>query len=280
MGAPMALNMLKHGVELSVFNRTKEKAHPLINAGAKLLDTPSQAFEYSPIVFSMLANDEALNDVVEGKNGLLESAYEGCVHVSFSTVSPDTTKNLSDKHQEKGTLLVAATVFGRPEVAAKQELRVCVAGDKEAKNRVMPFLEMVGKGIFDFGTKPESANVVKMSGNFMIASVIEMLAEAFAVVEKRGVDPQQFLSLMTETLFPSPVFKTYGEILLRRQFDPAGFAMPLGLKDVNLFLSSAEACGLNVPFAQLLRKQFLASLEQGRETMDWSAISLLIQDKK
>jgi 3-hydroxyisobutyrate dehydrogenase-like beta-hydroxyacid dehydrogenase len=280
MGTPMALNLLKHGLKLSVYNRTRAKAEPLIKAGAQLLEKPSEAFKNSSLVFSMLANDEALSEITEGLDGLLESAHEGCIHVSLSTVAPDTIKRLADQHKKKGAQLITAPVFGRPDVAKRQELWICMAGDEDAKKRVRPFLEMMGKKVYDFGTTPETANFVKISGNFMIVSVIEMLSEAFAVVKNNGINPEQFLSLMTETLFPSPVFQTYGKIISQQAFNPPGFKMKLGLKDLNLFLSSSEELSLDLPLAHVLRERFLTSIKNGHEDLDWSAISLLSQERK
>lgn len=275
MGSSMAFNLLKQGVDLGVYNRSKEKAAPLVEAGAKLLDHPSDAFKHAPMVFSMLANDQALESITEDSNGLLESAYPGCIHVSSSTVAPATTHKLKLKHEEKGVHFVAAPVFGRPDAAARQELWICMAGNKDAKKKVEPLLNMMGKKVYDFGDKPEAVNAVKLAGNFMILSVIEMLSEAFAFVQKNDVNPEQLHAFLTETLFPSPVFINYGKIILQKKFSPAGFKLALGLKDLNLFLNTAQSLHLSSPIAQELQKQLLISLDKGREEMDWSAISLL-----
>lgn len=278
MGSAMAFNLLNQGVELGVYNRSKEKALPLVDAGAKMLDHPSDAFKYAPIVLSMVANDQALEDITEGKNGLLESAQPGCIHVSLSTVAPSTTQKLMLKHQEKGVSFIAAPVFGRPDAAARQELWICMAGDEAAKKKAEPLLNKLGKKIYDFGEKPEAANAVKLAGNFMILSAIEMLSEALAFAKKSGISPEQLHAFLTETLFPSPVFINYGKIILQQKFSPAGFKLPLGLKDLNLFLNAAKSVNVSSPLAQLLQKQLLTSLDKGREEMDWSAISLLAQE--
>jgi len=280
MGTPMALNLLKNGANLSVYNRTRKKADPLIKAGAKFLEKPSDAFKDSSIVFSMLANDEALIEITEGVDGLLKSAHEGCIHVSLSTVAPDTIKRLEPKHKEKKARLITATVFGRPDVAERQELWICTAGDEDAKKKVNPFLQVFGKKIYDFGPTPQTANLVKLSGNFMILSTIEMLSEAFAVVKKNGVNPEQFLALMTDTLFPSPVFRTYGKIITKQEFSPPGFKMPLGLKDLNLFLASSEEFSLDLPLANVLKERMLKAIDKGLGEKDWSAISLLSLESK
>lgn len=275
MGSPMAFNLLKQGVELGVYNRSKEKTTPLVEGGAKLLDHPSEAFKHAPIVLSMVANDQALEAITEGADGLLESAYPGCIHVSLSTVAPATTHKLMLKHQEKGVHFIAAPVFGRPDAAARQELWICMAGDEAAKKKVEPLLNKIGKKIYDFGDKPAAVNAVKLAGNFMILSVIEMLSEAFAFAQKSDINPEQLHAFLTETLFPSPVFLNYGKILIQQKFSPAGFKLTLGLKDLNLFLNTANSLHVSTPFAQMLQKQLLASLDKGREEMDWSAISLL-----
>lgn len=278
MGAPMAFNLLKHGVELSVYNRSKEKAEPLIKAGAKLLMHAKDAFKAGTIVFSMLANDQALVEVTEGSEGILAGAKPGCIHVSLSTVSPETTRKLAKLHEEHQVSFISAPVFGRPEAAAKQELAICMAGHEAAKRQVEPLLLMIGKKTYDFGSKPEAANAVKAAGNFMILSAIEMMSEAFAFVEKHGVEPKAVYTLLTETLFSAPVFINYGKLILNEEFSPAGFKMNLGLKDLNIFLREADKLKTSCPFANLLKERLLESIEKGRTDLDWSAISILSKE--
>ena len=272
MGSAMAANLLKAGVDLAVYNRSIDKSTSLVNSGAKLLKTPNEAFKHAPIIFSMVANDQALEDI---SLDLLKGAYDGCIHVSCSTVAPETIKKLHAKHQEKGGHLVSAPVFGKPDVAIKHELWIALAGNATAKEQIIPYLNFLSKKVYDFGETPESANAVKVAGNFMILSVVEMLAEGFAFAEKNGVAPNQFHAFLTDSIFPSPVFQNYGKLIIDKKFTPAGFKMTLGLKDLNLFLNAAKALNVTTPFAEVLKKQLDASLEKGRENMDWSAISLL-----
>jgi 3-hydroxyisobutyrate dehydrogenase-like beta-hydroxyacid dehydrogenase len=279
MGFHMAFNLLKQGVELAIYNRSKEKTTSLVEAGAKLLNHPSDAFKFAPIAFSMVANDQALEEITEGPNGLLESAHPDCIHVSSSTVAPATTHKLMLQHQEKGVQFIAAPVFGRPDAAARQELWICMAGNQAAKKKALPLLNMMGKKVYDFGDKPESANVVKLAANFMLLSVIEMLSEAFAFVQKNDVKPQQLHAFLVETLFPSPVFLNYGKLIMQQKFSPPGLKLALGSKDINLFLNTAKSLDVSTPFAQELHKLLLTSLEKGREEMDWSAISLLTENE-
>ena len=271
MGTPMASNLLKGKVDLHVYNRTQEKTAPLLKLGAKLLNNPSEAFENSSVVFTMLANDHALKEV---SDELLKNAKPGCIHVSMSTISPKLCQELADKHHERGVYYLASPVFGRPDAAAQQKLWICLAGNAEAKKQVDPLLQFIGQKIYDFGADPHKANVVKVIGNFMILSVIELWSEAFAVSEKSGVDSQMLLDFFTETMFPSPVYKNYGKIILDRHFEPAGFKMELGLKDVDLLLRTAEALRVPLPIAGLLHDRLLSGMAHDREEMDWSAISL------
>ncbi len=279
MGFPMAKNLLKNGANLQVYNRTKEKAEPLIKSGANYLESPKDAFKESSIVFTMVANDEALLDIAEGPNSILTNAGLGAIHVSCSTVDPATIEKLAKSHKEKGVTLISAPVFGRPDVAEKQSLWICIAGNPEGKKRVEPFLKMMGQKIYDFGDKPESANNVKVTGNFLILAVSELLAEAFTVLDRNQVNPGSFLELITDSIFPSPVFKTYGKIILDEKFSPPGFKLPLGLKDINLFLKAAEKVQSNPPVGKLLQERLKKSIEKGREELDWSAISLLSKEE-
>jgi 3-hydroxyisobutyrate dehydrogenase-like beta-hydroxyacid dehydrogenase len=274
MGSPMAFNLLKNHVKLFVYNRSKEKASKLVEAGAQLLESPQEAFEHAPIVFSMVANDEALKAITEGKNGLLEKGKPGCIHVSMSTISPKLSRELAGLHQEKGVHYLAAPVFGRPDAAEQQKLVICVSGNDEAKKRVEPLLRFLGQKIYDLGNKPELANGVKLTGNFLILTVVEALSEAYAFAQKSGISLQQLHTLLTDSLFPSPVFQTYGQLILSQQFEPAEFKMHLGLKDMDLFLRAADALRVPLPIAGLLHDRLLAGLANKRGEMDWSAISL------
>jgi 3-hydroxyisobutyrate dehydrogenase-like beta-hydroxyacid dehydrogenase len=271
MGMPMAKNLLKNGVKLYVYNRTYEKTTSIIEAGATLLDSPANAFSAAPIVFSMLANDQALQEVSEK---LLHAPKAGAIHVSMSTVSPDLSRRLAAMHQEKGVAFVAAPVFGRPDVAEKQSLWIVAAGSESAKKQVEPLLYFMGKKVYDFGADPGSANIVKITGNFLILSQVELLAEAFTLVEKGGVSVEAFHSFLTDSLFPSPVIQTYGGLIRNRKFMPAGFKLALGLKDIDLFLKAAHNLRVPSPIGGLLRDRLLSAIANNRGDMDWSAIAL------
>ncbi|WP_394543948.1 NAD(P)-dependent oxidoreductase [Azorhizophilus paspali] len=272
MGSGMAANLLKAGHTVTVHNRTQERAEALVQAGAGLATDVAHACRDADTVFSMLANDEAVREVVFGEGGVLAALPEGAVHVSSSTISVALAGELQSAHGEAGQGYVSAPVFGRPDAAAAGKLFVVAAGADDAVAKVAPLLEAIGQKTFGVSATPQAANLVKLSGNFLIASVIESLGEAMALAEKGGIDRHQYLDILTSTLFGAPIYKTYGTLIAERKFQPAGFAAPLGQKDIRLVLAAAEALQVPLPLASLLRDRFLSLLAHGGEELDWSAI--------
>jgi 3-hydroxyisobutyrate dehydrogenase-like beta-hydroxyacid dehydrogenase len=274
MGAPMASNLIKAGHELTVYNRTAAKAQELVSQGARHVASVADACR-GDAVFTMLSDDAALESVVFGENGIAEALPRGSIHISASTISVALSDKLTTAHAERGQKFVAAPVFGRPEAAAAAKLFVAVAGEEAAIEICTHLFGAIGQRTFRFGQKPSSANLVKISGNFLIASVLESLGEVLALVGKGGLDQRQFLDFLTSTLFTAPVYKTYGGLIIGKKFQPAGFAAPLGLKDTRLTLSAGEMFRVPLPLASLLRDRFLALLARGGESLDWSAIGEL-----
>jgi 3-hydroxyisobutyrate dehydrogenase-like beta-hydroxyacid dehydrogenase len=271
MGAGMVESLLRAGHQVTVYNRTPEKARPLGERGAHVASSVAEVCA-NPVVFTMLADDAALEAVAYGEDGLLRRLNRGALHVSSSTVSVDLSERLARDHAAAGQRFLAAPVFGRPEAAAAAKLSVVAAGDAAAIAEVRPLFDALGPKTFVVSDRPEAANLVKLSGNFLLASVIESLGEAFALVGKAGLDRLQYLDLLTSTLFDVPVYKNYGRIIAERAFTPAGFAAPLGQKDVRLTLAAAEKLRVPMPIASLLRDRFLSLLARGGENLDWSAL--------
>ena len=274
MGAGMAAHLIRSGHEVTVYNRTAEKIRPLIEQGAKGAENVAAACR-GDAVMTMLSDDLALEQVVFGKGGVLESLPAGALHVCSSTVSAALSARLTGEHAAAGQRYVAAPVFGRPEAAAAGDLFVVAAGEPQALEAAMPLFEAVGQKTFVVSETPKIAHLVKLSGNFLIASVIESLGEALALVGKAGVDPHPFIEVLTSSLFNVPLYRNYGALLADRRFEPAGFAAPLGYKDIRLVLAAADALRVPLPFAAVLRDRFLALLAQGGEALDWSAIGEL-----
>ncbi|CRZ18962.1 NAD(P)-dependent oxidoreductase [Mycolicibacterium neworleansense] len=274
MGAAMAANLLKAGHEVTAYNRSPAKVAALAAEGARPATSVAEACQ-GDVVVSMLANDDAVEAVTFGGHGIVAALSEGAVHVSSSTISTALAERLTGAHAEAGQSFVAAPVFGRPEAAAAAKLFVVAAGAPATVAAVTPVFEAIGQRTFVLGEDPSAANLVKISGNFLIASVIESLGEAMALVGKAGVDKQQYLELLTSTLFDAPVYRTYGGLLAREEFSPTGFAATLGLKDVKLALSAGEELRVPLPVASLLRDRFLTLLATGGGELDWSAMGAL-----
>jgi 3-hydroxyisobutyrate dehydrogenase-like beta-hydroxyacid dehydrogenase len=274
MGEPMARNLMRAGFKLRIYNRTPEKAAALAAEGASAVTRPADVVEPGGVAVSMVANDRALEEVVAGDGGVGAALGQGGVHVSMSTVSPATARRLAELHRRHGSAYVAAPVFGRPEAAAARKLWVCAAGAQAAKERVRPVLEALGQAVYDFGEEPAGANVVKLAGNFLILSAVEAMAEAFTLAQKNGVDKSALAKLFGETIFACPIYQNYGRIIAAEAFQPAGFKLALGMKDINLVLDTAEVSGAPMPLASMLHDRLLAAFAKGRQEWDWSAIAL------
>jgi 3-hydroxyisobutyrate dehydrogenase-like beta-hydroxyacid dehydrogenase len=274
MGTGMAANLIKAGHDIAVYNRTAGKRDALAAAGARSADAVADACRGEAVI-SMLADDSAVENVALGDKGLIQSLGKGGTHVCMATISVGLSEKLSVLHAEAGQHYIAAPVFGRPDAAAAGKLYIVAAGAESALEVCRPLFDAMGQRTFVIGDKPSMANLVKLSGNFLIASVIEALGEAMALVGKGGIDRQEYLDLLTSTLFGAPVYRTYGALIAEGKFRPAGFAAPLGHKDMRLALAAAEALRVPMPMASLLRDRFLTLLAQGGETLDWSAIGHL-----
>lgn len=274
MGAAMATRLIQAGHELTVYNRTRERAEPLAALGARVATRIADVCR-GEVIITMLANDEAVHGVVFDAGGILSSADSGSAHISMSTVSVALSAQLAQAHADARQRYLAAPVFGRPDAAAAGKLFIVTAGARAAVDDHGPLFEAMGQRTFYFGAEPSAANLIKLSGNFLIASTIEALGEAMALIGKAGIDQRAYLDLLTSTLFNAPIYKNYGDLIVERRFEPAGFAAPLGLKDIRLALAAAETLHVPMPVASLLRDRFLALLAQGGEALDWSAITQL-----
>jgi 3-hydroxyisobutyrate dehydrogenase-like beta-hydroxyacid dehydrogenase len=276
MGSAIARNLIRAGHAVTVYNRSAQKAEALKADGASVAGTPAEAAGTSEVVFTMLSDDTAAEAVVFGDDGIASSMPAEAVHISCSTISVAFTRKLNDEHRKRGQSFVSAPVFGRPESAENKKLLVVAAGDAKVVERLMPLFEAIGRRTFVAGSEPWHANAFKLCGNFMISSLIETYSEAFTALRKAGIDHQRFLEVMTE-LFGSPVYQTYGRILADQKFQPAGFALKLGLKDVRQVLEFAQESPTPMPIASLLRDQFLSAMANGQEDLDWSSIERVVQ---
>jgi 3-hydroxyisobutyrate dehydrogenase-like beta-hydroxyacid dehydrogenase len=280
MGSPMAANLIKAGHALTVYNRTRSRADELKPIGAHVAATPGEAAAGAEIAITMVADDHALESLVFGKDAfgkgtLLDSLPPNAIHVSMSTISVAFSRRLAAAHAERKQHYVSAPVFGRPEAAAAAKLFIIAAGPAAQIDRCRPLFDAMGQKTFIAGDDASGANLMKLAGNFLITAVIEGLAESFALVRKAGLDASLFHEILTNSLFNAPIYKTYGALINSQKFEPAGFKLPLGLKDNRLLLAAAEENAVAMPMASLIRDRFLAALGQGMGELDWSAISKL-----
>ncbi len=276
MGSAIAGNLVKAGHDVTVWNRSVDKTRPLVEIGARRAETPAGAAA-GKVGFTMLANDQAVERVVFGDDGVLTSAARP-IHVSMSTISVALAERLTEAHAASGGDFISAPVFGRPSFAAAGKLAVVAAGDDKALEVCEPLFAAIGQRTFKVGAAPKNANVIKLCGNFMILAAIESLAEAMTLAAKNGVEKATLLDVLTNTLFGSPIYQTYGDILLHERFEPAGFAAPLGLKDMNLVDSAALSSRVPMPFLGVLRAQLLATIARHGEDIDWSALGKVVTE--
>ena len=278
MGEPIGKRILDAGHSLRVYNRTAAKAAALVEAGATLAASPADAVEPGGIALTMVSDDAALDSVTLGEDGLLSRLGKGGIHVSLSTVAASRARAMEAAHAEIGASYLCAPVFGRPPAILAGKLAIAISGDPAAKDRVRPVLEAFSGKIVDFGEASGAANVVKLSGNFLIASAIESISEACALAEKSGVDRRQFVDLMASTLFECPVYQIYGTGIADRRYEPFGFRLSLGHKDVNLVLGAAADADVPMPVASLVHDRLLSLMNRGHGDLDWTAVDIGVSE--
>ena len=271
MGGAIAANLIKAGHEVTVWNRSADKTDALVDAGAARAALPVDAAQ-GDLVMTMLADDLAVESVVFGEGGIVGAP---ALHVGHSTISIALADRLAADSGTGG--YVSAPVFGRPPAAGAGNLFVVAAGVEAALDRCEPVFADIGQRTFRIGDKPSAANLVKLSGNFMIMAAVEAMAEAMTLAEKGGVDRATLLEVLTGTLFSAPVYKTYGDMLVADKFKPAGFAAPLGLKDMNLVDAAAGASRTPMPLLGIVRDHLRTAIALEGEDVDWAGAGLAVR---
>jgi 3-hydroxyisobutyrate dehydrogenase-like beta-hydroxyacid dehydrogenase len=269
MGHHMAKNLIDSGYHLQVYNRTASKAEELHKASVTICKTPAEAAANVDVVITMLSEDGTVKEIVQGENGILKTLGKNAVHVSMSTIGPDTSEELEQIHANAGNHYIASPVFGRPEAAAARKLWVCTSGNQEAKEIARPVLECLGQGVIDFGEKVGGANVVKIAGNFMIIASLEMMSEAFTLAEKSGLDRKQVADFFGSTIFNAPIYQNYGKLIAGKQYEPVGFKTSLGYKDARLALKLSQLTQTPMPAATVAHNRLLAAVAKGWGDRDW-----------
>jgi 3-hydroxyisobutyrate dehydrogenase-like beta-hydroxyacid dehydrogenase len=269
MGGRIARNLLEAGYRVRVWNRSPASLAPLARLGARPVATAREAFA-GDVVFSMLAGDDAVREVLEG---LIDGAPKGLVHVVLSTLSLPLVRELAARHKAQGLGYVAAPVFGRPESASAAKLTVVAAGEPWAVARAEPLLHVIGQHTWIVGNEPERANVVKLAGNFMLGAAVEAMAEAAALASRYGIAPAQLLEVLTKGVFAAPAYLTYGALIGREQYEPAGFPLSLLLDDLRLTLEAADAAAAPMPLADVVHGALVEAVAYGDADLDTAALA-------
>jgi 3-hydroxyisobutyrate dehydrogenase-like beta-hydroxyacid dehydrogenase len=270
MGFAMASRLIETGHRPAVWNRSPAPTEALVKKGAERAAGPREVFD-NEIVLTMLSTDEAIRQVITPD--VLQAARKGVVHVLCATISVGFSKELARAHNDAGLGYVAAPVLGRPDAAQAGALNIFAAGEQEAVARAMPVLQALAKKVWRMGEEPSTANAVKLATNFSLAAAIETMSEAFVLARRYGIEPLTMAEIFTETLFAAPAYKIYGPIIAGKQFEPAGFELRHGLKDIRLVLQAAGQAGVPLPIAGILRDNFIDAISHGDGDKDWSAIA-------
>jgi 3-hydroxyisobutyrate dehydrogenase-like beta-hydroxyacid dehydrogenase len=270
MGSAIVPLLLKRGHELTVWNRTRARVAPLVKLGAVAADSPAEAVKQSEVVFSMLMDDQGMEELTFGSYGLLEALSEGAIHVSLSTISVELSQRLTVEHATRKRGFLAAPVFGRPNIAAEGRLWIVTAGKQDALEKVQPLLASFSRGITVVGDKPYKAHALKIGGNFLITAMIASLSEGFVYAESQSIDPALYIEAVNAALFQSPFYAAYGKVMLHPPEMP-GATIALGQKDMRLFREAAAATNTRTPLADHFQEQLNQASDAGLRDHDWAA---------
>jgi 3-hydroxyisobutyrate dehydrogenase-like beta-hydroxyacid dehydrogenase len=271
LGTPLAENLLQSGHELYVYNRTASKTKPLADKGAKVSATIADLAKECDIVFTMVSDDAALNAV---SAELLQHLRKGSLHISMTTILPQTAADLHAAHAAKGLHYLPSPVFGRPEAARARKMNFVLSGSAELKKKAEPLCRDAGAmNVWDFGEDIKAANTVKLCGNFITAAAIEAIGESIALAERSGVDAKRMWELFSANMHNSPTYVSYSKIISERKFEPASFTIRLGLKDLNLILAQAKEAGQRMPLAEVIQQNMKKIVDEGKGELDWSAVA-------
>ena len=282
MGAAMAANLAIADYRVIAYVRHADQTAKLAALGLVPTTNMTHLFD-SEVVVSMLPDDAAVRDVVLGRQdlgiaGLATGLKPGAIHLSMSTISTSAASDLAKEHARHGQGYVAAPVFGNPDAAKARQLFIVAAGAQADVERCQPLFNSLGQKTFVIGTDPEHANLIKLLGNMMTATTLEMLGEVVAVARKRELDPKLFIDVMTRTMFGGRAHKIYGDKIVRQSYAP-GFVMPLVLKDVRLALAEAEKAGAPMPSVDVVRDRLITGIARGHGDLDWTALGLVAAEE-
>lgn len=269
MGSGMAKSIQEAGYPIVVWNRSTAKTEPFAAAGAQVAGTPAEAARAAGIVLTSLLDDASVLDRMSSEEGILAGLAESGIHLSTTTISPQASARLAELHREHGSHYVATNVLGRPDSAASGALAALVAGHRDVIARVRPVLETFTNMIVEVGENPANAARMKLTVNFFLSGLLEVMSETFVFAEKHGLDTKTVQQLMIKQVFPNPAVTEYAERIRTGYFDDAGATLITGLKDLTLILSEAGKVRAALPIADLVRDNILKGLARGEDDLDW-----------
>ncbi len=269
MGHAMALRVISAGHELFVWNRTPDRLAELVKLGAKPVASIAEAARVGAPVITMLSDDNALNQVVQGPDGLLANLPVGGLHIAMGTHRSDTIGNLAAAHNAAGQQMVAAPVLGRPSAVEAGQLGIIAAGSDAAVSEAQPLFDAIGRRTFSAGTDPTIASLLKLTNNMVLACAIEVMGEAFSLIRKSGANPEAMRDVLTEGLFSGPAYIGYSRSIIDESWDMVGFTAALALKDVELALATGAAKGVPLPSAEVCRDRLVHAIDAGDADRDW-----------
>ncbi|MBX9842440.1 MAG: NAD(P)-dependent oxidoreductase [Xanthobacteraceae bacterium] len=273
MGGAMVGRLLAAGHDVGIYNRTPAKAKPLTDAGAKLAASIADAARYGDVVYSMLADDAALEDVVF-RQGLLDALPRGGIHVCAGTHGIPAIRRIKEAHAAKDQVLVAAPMMGRPELVTAGTAGVFASGPADAMAKCKPLFDALGRKTFAGGNDPEAATAMKIANNFVLGCAIEAMGEGFALTRKYGVTTDVFYDVMTDGLFNCSAYKVYGKIMVDESYAKVGQMAVLGLKDANLALEAGNIAAVPLPSGNVWRDRLIGAVAHGDGDKDWAVMAL------
>ena len=273
MGQGMAGRILGAGHELMVYDQLMENMKGLEASGAMIAESIAAVTRDRDVVISMLPHDGALNAVLNGEGGLIDSMPEGMAHMAMGTHSVDQINITNQANANVGQVFIAAPVLGRPDLAATGQLSIVLAGPPDAVDKMQPLYEAMSKQTFPAGEQPQASTAVKIANNFMLGCAIENMGEAFSLVRKLGVKPELFFDVLMKGLFGAPAFKVYGSMIVEQQWDSYGATATIGLKDADLVVAAAESASMSMPSVHVWRDHLAKAIERGEGNLDWAVMA-------
>jgi len=279
LGIAIAENILATHQPLYVYNRTAAKAKPLTDKGAVICASVKELAAQCDVIFTIVSDDAALNDITTGPDGIAAHLKKGGIHVSLSTILPATSVALHALHLQQGSQYLDCPVMARPDVARARKINFLISGDNASIQTVKPLLEQAGAvAIWEFGSEVGAANVAKLCSNYLILAAMEALAESINLAQRSKIDTDLWMRMLTQTYFNAPAYINYSKLILQEAFQPAAFSLRLGLKDMSLVLQQAQSVHAGMPVGQQIQGLLQSAMEAGLGEHDVTAVAQTIKE--